>query len=94
MHGGDIAALAILVGGCAAVFGPLMRGIALRIARGGGGADDGRVQRLEAELGIATSRLSATEAELARTAEKVDFLEKLLARPAGAAPSLGRGLAD
>lgn len=90
MHGTDLAGLAILVGGTTAVLGPLMRGIALRISRGGGG-DDGRVQRLEAELGHATARLTATEAELARTAEKVEFLEKLLASPAGASGSLGPG---
>jgi hypothetical protein len=90
MHGADVAALAILVGGLSAVFGPLMRGIALRISRGGA-ADDGRVQRLEADLGHATARLAATEAELARTSEKVEFLEKLLASPAGASGSLGRG---
>jgi hypothetical protein len=90
MHGTDIAALAILVGGTTAVLGPLMRGLALRLSRGGV-PDDGRVQRLEAQLGDATARLAVTEAELVRTTEKVEFLERLLASPASSGPPRGGG---
>jgi hypothetical protein len=89
MHGSDIAALAILMGGATAILRPLMRVISLRISGGGDGGD--RVQRLEAQLGVTSARLSATEAELVRTTEKVEFLEKLLANPAGSTPPRGPG---
>jgi hypothetical protein len=81
-------AMLMFFGSGTLVMRPLAKALATRIAgRTAAAGDAERMRLLESELQDATLRLSATEAELARTAEKVEFMEKLLAGPA-AAPAL------
>jgi hypothetical protein len=71
------------------VLRPIAKALAGRIAgRTAVAAEAEHVRMLEAELHDATQRLSAAEAEIARTAEKMEFMEKLLAGPAPAAAVL------
>jgi hypothetical protein len=80
-----VAILAVFSSGTL-IFRPLAKALARRIggahAVGTSAADAERICILEAALQDAALRLSATEHELSRTAEKVEFMEKLLNGPA------------
>ena len=62
------------------VLGPLAKGVAARIARGGRAAVSTNPQ-LEQNLRATEQRLAETESRLATVEEKLDFYEKLLADP-------------
>jgi hypothetical protein len=80
-----IFAIAAVFGSGTLILRPLAKAMAGRIAgRSAAEHDTRRMALLEQELQDTTLRLSAAESELARTAEKVEFMEKLLApAPAG-----------
>lgn len=61
------------------ILGPLAKGIATRIARGGRPAAAN--PQLEQNLRATEQRLAETESRLATVEEKLDFYEKLLANP-------------
>ncbi|HET6230276.1 MAG TPA: hypothetical protein VFE05_09420 [Longimicrobiaceae bacterium] len=95
MHPGDLIAMALVLGSGVAVFRPLAKAVAARISSGNPrGGDTELVRSLEARLSHTTDRLGATEADLARMAEKVEFLEKVLAKPPAPAQLTGAGLPD
>ena len=84
-----VIAILCVFGSGTLIFRPIAKALAGRIAgRTAVAGDAERVRMLESELHDTAMRLSAAEAEIARTAEKMEFMEKLLAGPAPTAAAL------
>jgi hypothetical protein len=89
MHPPEFLLVAGMIVAGTSIVRPLAKAMAVRLA-GGSGGDDARVRELEAELRLNRQQLLETREHVDRMAEKVHFLENLLAEPAGA-PQLPAG---